>query len=244
MDPAVAREARCPSAARPRVPVVDADGITKVYAMGEIKVNALAGISLRIMPGEYATLMGASGSGKSTALSILGCLDRPTSGSYSLMGKPVEGMDDRELAGLRNKFLGFVFQTFNLLPRTSAVQNVELPLVYAGVKRADRREAAMAMLERVGLASRAFHRPNQLSGGERQRVAIARALVTDPALILADEPTGNLDSRTGQSILELFDELHDEGKTILMVTHDDGIARRGTRAIRISDGRIESDTSF
>lgn len=223
--------------------VVDARSLRKTYMMGEVMVNALAGVDVTIKEGEYVTVMGASGSGKSTVLSILGCLDRATSGSYSLMGRPVDGMDDSELAAVRNRFLGFVFQTFNLLPRASSLQNVELPLIYAGVKRSERRERALDMLNRVGLGSRAGHRPNQLSGGERQRVAVARALVTEPALLLADEPTGNLDSSTGRAILELFQNVHDQGKTILMVTHDSSIADRGTRSIRIRDGLIERDSA-
>lgn len=223
--------------------VVDGKSLRKVYRMGEVEVEALADVDVRINKGEYVAVTGASGSGKSTVLSIIGCLDRVTSGSYNLMGRSVEKMTDSELASVRNQFIGFVFQTFNLLPRATSVQNVELPLVYAGEGRKERRCRAMAMLEKVGLGSRAFHRPGQLSGGERQRVAIARALVTEPALLLADEPTGNLDSTTGRSIMELFQTVHDEGKTILLVTHDADIARRGTRTIQLKDGRIERDVT-
>ncbi len=223
-------------------PVVDAKGLRKVYRMGEVDVEAIAGIDFRMGQGEFTCMMGASGSGKSTLLSIIGCLDRPTAGSYELLGRRVDSMDDSELALIRNRFIGFVFQTFNLLPRASAVENVELPLVYARVSGRDRRERAMEMLEQVGLADRAGHRPNQLSGGERQRVAIARALVTRPALLLADEPTGNLDSRTGVMILDLFRRIHADGNTILLVTHDAGVAASARRVVRIRDGRIESDS--
>jgi putative ABC transport system ATP-binding protein len=225
------------------VAVIDARGLRKVYRMGEVDVEALAGVDFRLEKGEFACIMGASGSGKSTLLNIVGCLDRPSGGSYELMGRRVDSMEDSELAAIRNRFIGFVFQTFNLLPRASAVTNVELPLVYARVGGRERRERAMEVLERVGLADRAGHRPNQLSGGERQRVAIARALVTRPALLLADEPTGNLDSRTGEIILGLFKEIHSEGNTILLVTHDAGVASAARRIVRIRDGRVESDTS-
>lgn len=224
--------------------VVNGTGLRKVYRMGEVEVEALAGVDIKIKRGEFVTVTGASGSGKSTVLSIIGCLDRVTSGSYSLMDRDVERMSDSELASVRNQFIGFVFQTFNLLPRATSVQNVELPLIYAGEGRRERREKAMAMLEKVGLGSRAFHRPNQLSGGERQRVAIARALVTEPPLLLADEPTGNLDSTTGNSIMELFQSVHNEGKSILLVTHDPEVAGRGTRTIQLKDGRIERDVTY
>ncbi len=222
--------------------VVDAREIRKSYRMGEVTVEALRGVDVRIEPGEFTCLMGASGSGKSTLLNILGCLDRPSSGSFSLLGRQVESMDDGELASVRNRFIGFVFQTFNLLPRSSALQNVELPLVYARVPSRERHDRAMAVLAKVGLESRAGHRPNQLSGGERQRVAIARALVTKPALLLADEPTGNLDSRTGRVIMEMFHSIHSEGNTILLVTHDADIALEAGRVVRIKDGLVESDT--
>ena len=224
--------------------VVNGTGLRKVYRMGEVEVEALAGLDIKIERGEFVTVTGASGSGKSTVLSIIGCLDRVTSGSYRLMNRDVEKMSDSDLASVRNQFIGFVFQTFNLLPRATSIQNVELPLIYAGEGRLERREKAMVMLEKVGLGSRAFHRPNQLSGGERQRVAIARALVTEPALLLADEPTGNLDSFTGSSIMELFQKVHDEGKSILLVTHDPEIAGRGTRTIQLKDGRIERDVTY
>ncbi len=223
--------------------VVDAGALRKIYSMGEVAVEALRGVDLKIRRGEYSCIMGASGSGKSTLLNILGCLDRPTSGTYRLMGRPVVDMEDGELAAVRNRFIGFVFQTFNLLPRATALQNVELPLVYARVVGGARRDRAMAVLEKVGLSDRAGHRPNQLSGGERQRVAIARALVTAPAMLLADEPTGNLDSRTGDRILELFSDLNSEGNTILLVTHDRGVASHAGRTITIRDGMVESDTA-
>jgi putative ABC transport system ATP-binding protein len=222
-------------------PVVDLRAIRKTYEMDEVTVEALAGIDLRIDRGEFASVMGASGSGKSTILGIIGCLDRPTSGSYSLMDRRVDEMEDSDLAGIRNRFIGFVFQTFNLLSRATSLQNVELPLMYGGVPRGERRDRSMAMLEKVGLGSRAGHRPSQLSGGERQRVAIARALVTEPALVLADEPTGNLDSTTGRSIMELFLRVHEEGNTILLVTHDSQVAAAGSRIIRLLDGRIIED---
>lgn len=222
--------------------VVDAREIRKSYRMGEVTVEALRGVDVRIEPGEFTCFMGASGSGKSTLLNILGCLDRPSSGSFSLMGRQVETMDDGELASVRNRFIGFVFQTFNLLPRSSALQNVELPLVYARVPSRERHDRAMAVLAKVGLESRAGHRPNQLSGGERQRVAIARALVTKPALLLADEPTGNLDSSTGRVIMQMFHSIHSEGNTILLVTHDADIALEAGRVVRIRDGLVESDT--
>ncbi len=222
--------------------VVDAENLGKSYRMGEVPVNALAGVNLKLFQGEFATVMGASGSGKSTLLSIVGCLDRPDSGSYLLMGKRVDGMDDRDLARVRNRNIGFIFQTFNLLPRATSLQNVELPLMYGGVPGKERRQRALAILDRVGLASRAHHRPSQLSGGERQRVAIARALVTDPSLLLADEPTGNLDSVTGRSIMDLIRQVHNEGNTILLVTHDPLVAAMGSRMIRLGDGRVLEDT--
>jgi putative ABC transport system ATP-binding protein len=224
------------------VPVIDARGLRKVYDMGEVSVEALRGVDFRLERGEFTCIMGASGSGKSTLLNIIGCLDRPTSGSYELMGRRVDSMDDNEQAGIRNRFIGFVFQTFNLLPRASALHNVELPLVYARMPKKERRERAMHVLDRVGLADRSSHRPNQLSGGERQRVAIARALVTGPALLLADEPTGNLDSTNGRIILDLFGEIHNDGHTILLVTHDQNVASSAGRIVRISDGVVESDT--
>lgn len=222
--------------------VVDARGLRKSYRMGEVRVDALRGVDFRLSAGEYTCIMGASGSGKSTLLNIIGCLDRPTEGTCSLLDRRVDLMDDTELAHVRNRFIGFVFQTFNLLPRASALQNVELPLVYARVPAAERRDRAAAMLEKVGLGSRGHHRPNQLSGGERQRVAIARALVTGPALLLADEPTGNLDSRTGRVILDLFRTIHEEGNTILLVSHDPDVASEAGGVVRIRDGAVESDS--
>lgn len=225
------------------VPVISAKNLCKVYDMGEVSVEALRGVDFRLDKGEFTCIMGASGSGKSTLLNIIGCLDRPSGGSYELMGRRVDSMDDNEQAGIRNRFIGFIFQTFNLLPRASALHNVELPLVYARMPRKERRERAMHVLDRVGLADRASHRPNQLSGGERQRVAIARALVTGPALLLADEPTGNLDSTTGKLILDLFKEIHRDGNTILLVTHDASVASAAGRIVRIRDGAVESDTA-
>ena len=222
--------------------VVDAGILVKSYLMGDVPVNALAGVSLKLHQGEFATVVGASGSGKSTLLSIVGCLDRPDSGSYLLMGRRVDVMDDGDLARVRNRNIGFIFQTFNLLPRATSLQNVELPLMYGGVPGKERRRRALAILDRVGLASRAHHRPNQLSGGERQRVAIARALVTNPSLLLADEPTGNLDSVTGRSIMDLIRQVHSEGNTILLVTHDPLVAAMGSRMIRLGDGRVLEDT--
>lgn len=222
--------------------VLRIEGLWKTYRMGDVEVEAIRGIDLVIGKGEFVSIMGASGSGKSTLLNIIGCLDRPSSGTFSLMGRDVESLDDAELAAVRNRFIGFVFQTFNLLPRASALQNVELPLVYARRPRQERSERALAVLAKVGLSHRAGHRPNQLSGGERQRVAVARALVTGPALLLADEPTGNLDSRTGISIMEMFRDLHAEGNTILMVTHSLEIASEAGRIVRIRDGSVESDT--
>jgi putative ABC transport system ATP-binding protein len=225
-----------------RLSVVDTQNISKSYRMGEVVVSALEGVNLRLRQGEFATVMGASGSGKSTLLSIIGCLDRPDSGSYLLMGKRVDGMNDGELARVRNRNIGFIFQTFNLLPRATSVQNVELPLMYGGVAGKERRQRALAILERVGLSSRAHHRPSQLSGGERQRVAIARALVTEPSLLLADEPTGNLDSVTGRSIMDLIQQVHNEGNTILLVTHDPLVSAMGSRMIRLRDGQVQEDT--
>jgi len=225
----------------PRPPVIDARALDKVYVMeGGFEVRALRGLDLQVDRGEYIAIMGPSGSGKSTLLQILGCLDAPTSGSYRLAGQEVAHMDEDALAEVRNRRIGFIFQAFNLLSRASAVRNVALPLMYRGVRAGERTERAAAALARVGLADRLHHRPNELSGGQRQRVAIARALVTEPDILLADEPTGNLDSRTGEEILALFDAIHREGRTVLMVTHEADVARRTERIVHILDGRVEA----
>jgi len=221
--------------------LIDIRDITKVYAMGEENVQALAGVSLGVERGEYVAIMGPSGSGKSTLMNLIGCLDTPTSGSYVLNGREVARMTDDELAAIRNQEIGFVFQTFNLLPRTSALQQVELPLVYGGLSRKDRRERAVAALTAVGLADRMNHQPNEMSGGQRQRVAIARALINDPSILLADEPTGNLDSQTGFEIMALFDELNSRGNTIVLVTHEEDIAAHARRIVRLLDGKIRDD---
>jgi putative ABC transport system ATP-binding protein len=213
--------------------------LTRVYDLGPQQIFALRGVNLVIEPGEYVAIMGPSGSGKSTLMNVIGCLDTPSSGSYLLDGVPVETLNDDELAAIRNKKIGFVFQTFNLLARTTALQNVELPLVYAKISRAERRQLAEEALAAVGLQDRMSHQPNELSGGQRQRVAIARALVNKPSLLLADEPTGNLDSQTGREILDLFQDLHSRGNSIIMVTHEDDVAREAKRVITIRDGKVK-----
>jgi putative ABC transport system ATP-binding protein len=221
--------------------IIKTKDIVKLYVMGTEELYALKGVSMTIHKNEYVAIMGPSGSGKSTFMNVIGCLDTPTSGSYELNGQKVSEMDDNELATARNKEIGFVFQTFNLLARSSALHNVELPLIYAGLSKSVRMELAEKALVQVGLADRMKHKPNELSGGQRQRVAIARALVNNPSIILADEPTGNLDSKTGDEIMELFDNLHAEGNTIILVTHEDFIAEYAHRIIRLRDGMIESD---
>ena len=221
--------------------VIELEGVSKIYDTGVEQVHALAEVDLAIEAGEYMAIMGPSGSGKSTLMNLLGCLDTPTKGRYRLDGHEVGDLDDSELASVRNRMIGFVFQSFHLLPRMTAELNVELPLVYSGVSRRERRERARAALDRVGLGDRGHHRPNELSGGQRQRVAIARALINEPALVLADEPTGNLDSKTSEEILQLFESLHESGKTIVMVTHDPEVGDRTRRQIRLHDGRIVVD---
>jgi putative ABC transport system ATP-binding protein len=221
--------------------LIEAKGIRKVYEVGIVQIEAVAGVDLQVEKNEYVAIMGPSGSGKSTFMNILGCLDTPTEGSYYLNGNLVSNLGDDELARIRNREIGFVFQTFNLLPRASALQNVELPLVYGGVQASERRERAMEALRAVGLIERSSHRPNELSGGQRQRVALARAIVTNPSLILADEPTGNLDSRTGEEIMSIFKKIHEAGNTILIVTHEEYIAEHTQRIVRLLDGKIASD---
>jgi putative ABC transport system ATP-binding protein len=222
--------------------IIKIRNIIRDFKLGQETVHVLKGIDLDIEKGEYLAIMGPSGSGKSTLMNLLGCLDTPTSGSYILNGKDVSQMEDDELAEIRNKEIGFVFQTFNLLPRTTALDNVALPMVYAGFSKKDRTIRAQEVLTNVGLADRMDHRPNQLSGGQRQRVAVGRALVNKPSIILADEPTGNLDSKTGIEILQLFDEIHKAGNTVIVVTHEEEVAERAHRVIRLRDGEIESDT--
>ncbi len=226
---------------RPRAhePVAVLDRVSKVYGSGDTEVRALDELSLTVMEGDYLAVMGASGSGKSTAMNIIGCLDRPTFGHYRLSGSAVEDLDDDELADLRNRKLGFVFQQFHLLAHMSAIDNVMLPMIYAGIPAEQRRQLGIEALERVGLGHRLQNKPNQLSGGQQQRVAIARAIINRPALLLADEPTGALDSQTTQEVLEIFDQLHQEGMTVVMVTHEDDVAARADRIVHFRDGRLD-----
>ena len=223
------------------MPLIETVDLWKTYVMGTEEVHALRGVSIQIERGEYVAIMGPSGSGKSTLMNLIGCLDTPSKGSYLLNGKQASQMNDDELARIRNEEIGFVFQTFNLLPRATALHNVELPLIYAGVQSKVRSERANQALDKVELGDRKHHRPNQLSGGQRQRVAIARALVNDPSILLADEPTGNLDSKTGVEIMGLFQRLHDAGNTIVLVTHEPDVAAHAHRAIHIRDGQVEKD---
>jgi putative ABC transport system ATP-binding protein len=239
--PSVARSSK--RNVRPHGPlVIEIEGVTKLYKMGSEIIHALRGVDVKIHRNEYLAIMGPSGSGKSTLMNMLGCLDTPTAGHYEFSQKNVATMSDDELAEIRNREIGFVFQTFNLLPRSNALHNVELPLIYAGLGRTDRLAKAQRALENVGLGERMGHKPNELSGGQRQRVAIARALVNDPSIILADEPTGNLDSKTGEEIMALFEQLYEQGNTIIVVTHEEDIARHARRIVRLRDGLIESDT--
>jgi putative ABC transport system ATP-binding protein len=217
------------------------EGLWKTYEMGGEKLHALCGIDLTIRKGEYVAIMGPSGSGKSTLMNLIGCLDTPTSGKYWLAGRLVSQLDDDELAAIRNKEIGFVFQTFNLLPRATALHNVELPMIYNGTPSEERLARAKSALEAVDLGERMFHKPNELSGGQRQRVAVARALVNSPSIVLADEPTGNLDTKTGDEIMALFARLHGEGNTIILVTHENDVARRANRIIHVRDGKVETD---
>lgn len=221
--------------------LIEMNNVYKTYVLGEVKVPALHAISLEVEDNEYVAIMGPSGSGKSTLMNIMGCLDTPTTGTYNLGRKDVGGLNDNQLSDIRNTKIGFVFQTFNLLPRTTALHNVELPLIYSGMSSFKRKQLAMDVLERVGLSDRIMHKPNELSGGERQRVAIARALVNKPSLILADEPTGNLDSKTGEEIIEIMQSLCEQGNTIILVTHEEYIAKQTNRIIRLRDGIIEGD---
>jgi putative ABC transport system ATP-binding protein len=222
-------------------PLIQTHNLSRVYRMGSETIHALRSVSIEIAKGEYVAFMGPSGSGKSTLMNIIGCLDTPSGGTYILNDKDVSNMTDNELAEVRNKEIGFVFQTFNLLPRSTALENVALPLIYAGYGKSARNEKAMHVLESVGLADRAKHKPNELSGGQRQRVAIARALVNDPSIILADEPTGNLDSKTSYEIMDLFENLYTKGNTIIMVTHEEDIAKYAHRIVRLRDGLVETD---
>ncbi len=222
-------------------PLIALRDITRIYYMGEHEVHALAGVSLDVFENEYVAIMGASGSGKSTLMNLVGCLDSPTGGAYYLNGQRVSEMTDNELANVRNREIGFVFQTFNLLARADCMHNVELPLIYSGIRRRERRQMAEHALESVGLADRVDHKPNELSGGQRQRVAVARALVNRPSIILADEPTGNLDTKTGREIMYLFEQLYRQGNTLLVVTHENDVAQHARRIIRLVDGEVDSD---
>ena len=222
-------------------PVIELDDVHKTYTVGEISVRALRGITLRVERGEYVAIMGSSGSGKTTLMNILGCLDLPTSGTYRLGGMDVGEADQDDLADLRNREIGFVFQSFNLIPRTRALANVELPLAYAGLGRVERRRRALGALDRVGLADRVNHLPSELSGGQQQRVALARALVSNPAMILADEPTGNLDSTSTQEVMAIFEQVSDEGRTIVLITHENDVAAHAERIIKVSDGELIAD---
>lgn len=244
IPPPIAMSAAAPARRPARAPgdlVIRIEGVTKLYRMGTETIHALRGVNLEIRRNEYLAIMGPSGSGKSTLMNMLGCLDTPSAGRYDFNGKDVARMVDDELAEIRNREIGFVFQTFNLLPRSDALHNVELPLIYAGLRPAVRRERALVALRNVGLGDRIHHKPNEMSGGQRQRVAIARALVNHPSILLADEPTGNLDSRTGEEIMALFEDLYEQGHTIIVVTHEEDIARHARRVVRLRDGLIESD---
>jgi putative ABC transport system ATP-binding protein len=242
MTPPAASTLAAPRTTRPHgALVIEIEGVTKLYRMGSEIIHALRGVNVKIHRNEYLAIMGPSGSGKSTLMNMLGCLDTPTAGRYEFNRKNVATMVDDELADIRNREIGFVFQTFNLLPRSNALHNVELPLIYAGLSKSDRLKKAELSLRNVGLGNRMHHKPNELSGGQRQRVAIARALVNNPSIILADEPTGNLDSKTGEEIMELFEQLYEQGNTIIVVTHEEDIARHARRIVRLRDGLIESD---
>jgi putative ABC transport system ATP-binding protein len=224
-------------------PIIEIRDLHKEYIMGTQVVRALRGVSFNLMRNEYVAIMGPSGSGKSTLMNMIGCLDTPTRGDYILNGKNVSDLSDNELAAVRNKEIGFVFQTFNLLARSNCLSNVELPLIYSGMRSSERKKRARDVLDKVGLSDRIDHKPNELSGGQRQRVAVARALVNNPSILLADEPTGNLDSKTGQEILQLFEELYRQGNTIIVVTHEEDVAAHARRIIRLRDGLLESDTT-
>ena len=232
---------REPAAGAARPAVIEVQDVSRSYVIGDIAVHALRGVSLEVQRGEYVAIMGASGSGKSTLMHILGCLDVPSSGHYRLGGIDVSTLDEDDLSDVRNRQIGFVFQSFNLIPRTRALANVELPLAYGGLPRAERRPRALQALRRVGLGDRVHHLPSEMSGGQQQRVAIARALVTKPSMILADEPTGNLDTRSTAEVLKIFERLHDDGVTVVLITHEDEVAKHAERVVRLSDGEIVSD---